>query len=72
MRSQKFVAYTATCLAILGGLALAKPATVHAADTGSADTTAKKFTITNVSNDTRSSLSNLNGLGNKAIDAYSK
>lgn len=32
MRSQKFVAYTATCLAVLGGLALAKPATVHAAD----------------------------------------
>lgn len=30
MRSQKFVAYTATCLAVLGGLALAKPATVHA------------------------------------------
>ncbi len=77
MRSQKFVAYTATCLAVLGGLALAKPATVHAADTtnnGAADTTAtaKKFTSTNVSNDTKTSLSNLNDLGNKAIDAYSK
>lgn len=31
MRSHKFVAYTATCLAVLGGLALAKPSVVHAA-----------------------------------------
>jgi hypothetical protein len=66
MRSQKFVAYTATCLAVLGGLALAKPATVHAADTTAKSSWVSEWKADN----TQSNIDGYRSVADDAVNAY--